>query len=407
MKWPADKIERRKVNALIPYARNARTHSDEQVAQLAASIKEWGWTTPVLIDEDGEIIAGHGRVMAARKLDIDEIPTMTASGWTKAQKQAYVLADNQLPQNAGWDMDLLSVEMKDLDSEGFDLSLIGFGDDMLVNMLVDPTEGLTDPDAVPDVPENPVTVLGDVWLLGNHRVMCGDSTSIDAVEKLMDGRKADMWLTDPPYNVAYEGGTKEKLTIQNDEMGDDAFRQFLTDSYTAADAVMKAGAVFYIWHADSEGYNFRGAAKDAGWKVRQCLIWRKSSLVMGRQDYHWKHEPCLYGWKDGAAHLWATDRKQTTILEFDKPSRNGEHPTMKPISLFEYQMLNNTKGSDAILDSFGGSGTTLIAAEKNGRDGFLMELDPKYCDVIVKRWQEFTGQQATLESDGRLFNAEN
>ena len=402
--WPADKIERRKVDDLIPYARNARTHSDEQVAQLAASIKEWGWTTPVLIDEDGEIIAGHGRVMAARKLGIEEVPTMTATGWTKAQKQAYVLADNQLPQNAGWDMDLLKIEMQDLSGEGFDLSLIGFGDDMLANMLVDETEGLTDEDAVPDVPETPVTVEGDIWILGNHRLMCGDSTSIEHLQRLCDGQLVDMWLTDPPYNVAYEGGTKEKLTIKNDSMADDQFRQFLRDAYVAADAVMKAGAVFYIWHADLEGYNFRGAAKDAGLIVRQCLIWKKSSLVMGRQDYHWIHEPCLYGWKDGAAHLWAADRKQTTILQFDKPSRNGEHPTMKPVELFEYQMLNNTKGSDLVLDSFAGSGTTAIACEKHGRNARLMELDPKYCDVIVKRWCEFTGKDATLESDGTKFN---
>jgi DNA modification methylase len=217
------------------------------------------------------------------------------------------------------------------------------------------------------------------------------------------GGGVDMWLTDPPYNVAYEGKTKDALTIQNDEMGNDQFRQFLRDSYVAADAVMKAGAVFYIWHADSEGYNFRGAASDAGWKVRQCLIWKKSTLVMGRQDYHWKHEPCLYGWKEGAGHLWAADRKQTTILEFDKPSRNGEHPTMKPVGLFEYQMLNNTKGGDIVLDSFGGSGTTLIAAEKNGRVARVMELDPKYCDVIIKRWQEFTGKIAVHAETGQPF----
>jgi site-specific DNA-methyltransferase (adenine-specific) len=233
--------------------------------------------------------------------------------------------------------------------------------------------------------------------------MCGDSTSIDAVERLCAGQLIDMWLTDPPYNVAYEGKTKDALTIKNDKMGDDSFRQFLRDAYIAADAVMKRGAVFYIWHADSEGYNFRGAAKDAGWTVRQCLIWKKQTMVMGRQDYHWKHEPCLYGWKDGAAHLWATDRKQTTILEFNRPSRNGEHPTMKPVELFAYQILNNTKGNDRVLDSFGGSGTTAIAAEKHGRDALLMELDPKYCDVIVKRWQDFTGQQATLEATGQTF----
>jgi len=234
--------------------------------------------------------------------------------------------------------------------------------------------------------------------------MCGDSTSIDEVEKLTDGQPVDMWLTDPPYNVAYEGKTKNALKIQNDSMADDEFRTFLRDACVTADTVMKAGAVFYIWHADLEGYNFRGACQDAGWKVRQCLIWKKQTLVMGRQDYHWKHEPCLYGWKEGAGHLWATDRKQTTILEFDRPSRSGEHPTMKPVALFEYQMLNNTKGGDIVLDSFGGSGTTMIAAEKNGRYARLMELDPRYVDVIVKRWCDFTGSAATLEGDGRTFN---
>jgi site-specific DNA-methyltransferase (adenine-specific) len=219
------------------------------------------------------------------------------------------------------------------------------------------------------------------------------------MEKLCAGQLVDMWLTDPPYNVAYEGKTKDALKIQNDSMGDDQFRQFLRDAYVTADTVMKGGAVFYIWHADSEGYNFRGAAKDAGWTVRQCLIWKKSVMVMGRQDYHWKHEPCLYGWKDGAGHLWAADRKQTTVLEFDKPARNGEHPTMKPVELFAYQMLNNTKGGDIVLDSFGGSGTTMIAAEKHGRYARLMELDPKYCDVIVKRWEDFTGKTAVLLTD--------
>jgi len=402
--WPADHVERRSVDSLIPYARNARTHSEEQVAQLAASIKEWGWTTPVLVDEEGSIIAGHGRVMAARKLGIEEIPVMVARGWTEAQRRAYVLADNQLAANAGWDMDLLKVEIGELDAEGFNLDLIGFDDKMLAGFMAEETDGLTDADAVPEVPKEPVTVLGDVWDMGNHRLICGDSTSIGDLERLCAGQKVDMWLTDPPYNVAYEGKTKDALTIKNDSMNDESFRQFLRDAYTAADAVMKPGAVFYIWHADSEGYNFRGAAADAGWKVRQCLIWKKSTMVMGRQDYHWKHEPCLYGWKDGAGHLWAADRKQTTILEFEKPSRNGEHPTMKPVALFEYQMLNNTKGGDIVLDSFGGSGTTMIAAEKNGRYSRLMELDPKYCDVIIKRWQEFTGKEAIHAETGKTFN---
>jgi site-specific DNA-methyltransferase (adenine-specific) len=383
---------------LIPYVNNSRTHSDEQVAQIAASIKEFGFNNPVLVDKDNGIIAGHGRVQAARRLGLTEVPCVRLEHLTKTQRKAYIIADNRLALNAGWDNELLTIELNDLLADDFALELLGFDPAELKDLLdpVEPTEGLTDEDAVPEAPEEPKTKPGDIYQLGRHRLMCGDSTSIDALEKLCDGQLVDMWLTDPPYNVAYEGGTKEKLTIKNDSMGDDQFRQFLRDSYTAADMVMKPGAVFYIWHADSEGYNFRGAAKDAGWTVRQCLIWKKSSLVMGRQDYHWKHEPCLYGWKDGAGHLWAADRKQTTILEFDKPHRNGEHPTMKPVGLFEYQMLNNTKGGDQILDSFGGSGTTLIAAEKNGRIARIMELDPKYCDVIVKRWEDFTGLKAEL-----------
>ena len=399
-------IKYRQIESLIPYARNSRTHSDEQVAQIAASIREFGWTNPVLVDGENGIIAGHGRLMAARKLGMTSVPVIELDGLSEAQKRAYIIADNKLALNAGWDDAMLRVELQELDALGYDLDLTGFSEEEIADLLpeIEEVEYQGDEDAAPEPPPDPVTVPGDVWLLGKHRLMCGDSTSVDALDKLTNGQLVDMWLTDPPYNVAYEGGTKEKLTIQNDNMGDEQFRQFLRDCYVAADSVMKPGAVFYIWHADSEGYNFRGAAKDAGWTVRQCLIWKKSSLVMGRQDYHWKHEPCLYGWKDGAGHLWASDRKQTTILEFEKPSRNGEHPTMKPVALFEYQMLNNTKGGDIVLDSFGGSGTTLIAAEKNGRVARIMELDPKYCDVIVKRWQDFTGKQASLEGDGRTFD---
>ena len=398
-------IEHVSVDKLIPYANNARTHSDAQVAQIAASIKEFGFNNPVLISEDGTIIAGHGRLMAARKLGLTDVPCIKLSHLTPTQRKAYVIADNQLALNAGWNEELLTIELDELLADNFALEVLGFDPDELKRLMSENevTQGLTDEDQAPEVEDDPVTKLGDVWVLGKHRLMCGDSTSIEALETLCSGQLVDMWLTDPPYNVAYEGKTKDALTIKNDSMGDSEFRQFLRDCYVAADAVMKPGAVFYIWHADSEGYNFRGAAIDAGWKVRQCLIWKKQTMVMGRQDYHWKHEPCLYGWKDGAGHLWASDRKQTTILEFDRPSRNSEHPTMKPVALFEYQMLNNTKGGDIVLDSFGGSGTTLIAAEKNGRIALLMELDPKYCDVIVKRWQDFTGKQAVLESSGQTF----
>jgi len=387
-------IKEVEVSALIPYAKNSRTHDDAQVAQIAASIKEFGWTNPILVDGDKGVIAGHGRLLAARKLGMAKVPTIELKDMTEAQKKAYVIADNKLALNAGWDTNFLSLELQELKDQDFDLTLLGFDDKELDALLApEVTEGLTDEDSVPDTPIEPKTKLGDIYILGNHRLMCGDSTSIDAVEKLTDGL-VDILVTDPPYNVNYEGSNG--LKIQNDSMGDEQFRQFLRDAFVAANAVMKQGAVFYIWHADVEGYNFRGACKDAGWQVRQCLVWNKDSLVMGRQDYHWKHEPCLYGWKDGAAHLWAADRKQTTIIECKKPKKNDMHPTMKPVELMEYQILNNTKGQDIVLDLFGGSGSTLIAAEKTGRKARLMELDPKYCDVIVKRWEDFTGKKAVL-----------
>lgn len=399
-------IEQIGIATLIPFAKNSRTHDDAQVAQIAASIKEFGFTNPVLIDESDGIIAGHGRVLAARKLKLTEVPCLRLTHLTDAQKRAYVIADNKLALNAGWDDAMLKLELADLKALDFDLDLTGFSADEIDELLAEEsTEGLTDPDDAPEVPVEPVTKPGDVWVCGQHRVMCGSSLEQTAVDKLCAGQAVDMLLTDPPYNVAYTGKTKEALTIKNDSMDDQSFRDFLRDAFVSADTVMKAGAVFYIWHADSEGYNFRGACKDANWKVRQCLIWRKNSMVMGRQDYHWQHEPCLYGWKEGASHLWASDRKQTTILDFDRPSRSEDHPTMKPVALFEYQLLNNTKGGDIVLDSFGGSGTTLIAAEKNGRVARLMELDPKYVDVIVKRWEDFTGQKAVLESTGQPFEA--
>jgi DNA modification methylase len=399
-------IEQIGIATLIPFAKNSRTHSDAQVAQIAASIREFGFTNPVLIDEANGIIAGHGRVMAARKLKLTEVPCIRLAHLTDAQKRAYVIADNKLALNAGWDEAMLKLELADLKALDFDLDLTGFNTDEIDALLAEPgTAGLTDPDDTPEPPTEPVTRSGDVWICGQHRVMCGSSLEMTAMERLCGDQRVDMLLTDPPYNVAYTGKTKDALTIQNDSMNDDAFRTFLRDGFVTADGMLKPGAVFYIWHADSEGYNFRGACKDAGWQIRQCLIWQKNNMVMGRQDYHWQHEPCLYGWKDGAGHLWASDRKQTTLLKFDRPSRSADHPTMKPVALFEYQLLNNTKGGDIVLDSFGGSGTTLIAAEKNGRIARIMELDPKYVDVIVKRWEDFTGQKAVLESTGKPFKA--
>lgn len=405
-----DQIEHLPTDTLVPYARNSRTHSPEQVAQIAASIREFGFTNPVLIDANNTLIAGHGRVMAAQSIGLPSVPAIRLAHLSDAQRRAYVIADNKLAENAGWDMATLAREVEDLTADGYDIDLLGFGADELTALLGEygqdaakPGDGLTDPDEAPAVQATPVTKLGDVWVMGKHRLMCGDSTSLEAVNTLALGGGINMLLTDPPYNVAYEGKTADALTIQNDSMSDVSFRKFLRDAFAAADAAMKPGAVFYIWHADSEGYNFRGACFDIEWQVRQCLIWNKNVMVMGRQDYHWRHEPCLYGWKSGAAHLWSTDRKQTTVLNFDRPSRNLEHPTMKPVALFEYQLLNNTKAGDTCLDLFGGSGTTLIACEKNNRIARLMELDPKYVDVIVRRWQAFTGKQATLESTGQTF----
>lgn len=401
----------RKVEDLIPYARNARTHSDEQVARIAASIKEFGWTNPIIIDGENGIVAGHGRMLAARKLGLSEVPCIELKNLTETQKRAYILADNRLALDAGWDNEMLALELGDLKDAGVDLELTGFSDEELDELLATPTESVDgDEDEAPEPQEDPVSKRGDVWILGAHRVMCGDSCSADDISKLFGSTgggtpTVSLYLTDPPYNVAYEGGTKDALTIQNDNMEDGKFRQFLVDAFSMADTVMQPGAVFYIWHADSEGFNFRGACRDVGWPVRECLIWAKNMFVMGRQDYQWRHEPCLYGWKEGAAHKWYSDRSQSTVLEFDKPTRNGVHPTMKPVELFRYLMENSSKKGDVVFDSFGGSGTTLIASEETGRVARLMELDPRYVDVIVKRWQEMTGKEATLEETGATFNS--
>jgi DNA modification methylase len=381
--------------------KNARRRTDRSASLIAESLKRYGAARSIVIDEDGRILAGNGTVEGAKKAGItnvriieaegDELIAVRRTGLSEDEKVGLALADNRSSDLSEWDNEML----RQL-SEEHDLTP-WFEDDELLAEVLEPEQGNTDPDDVPEPPADPITKPGDLWILGNHRLLCGDSTDVLAVERLMENKPADLWLTDPPYNVSYEGKTKDALTIKNDSMKDGEFRQFLHDVYVAANCFLRPGAVFYIWHADSEGYNFRGAAADTGWKVRQCLIWLKSCMVMGRQDYQWKHEPCLYGWTEGAAHYWGSDRKQTTILEFDKPRRNGEHPTMKPVELFEYQMKNSTKQGDIVLDSFGGSGTTMIAAERIHRKARLMELDPAYCDVIVKRWEDFTGKKATLE----------
>ena len=361
---------------LKPYENNPRKN-DDAVKYVAESIKEFGFKVPIVIDKNNVIVAGHTRYKAAKKLKMSEVPCIIADDLTDEQIKAFRLADNKVAEKAEWDFDLLNAELDDIID--LDMELFGFED-----ALQDDAEEAVEDEFEVELPAEPKSKLGDIYQLGNNRLMCGDSTVLEDVEKLMGGEQADMLLTDPPYNVNYEGKTKDKLKIKNDQMGNDNFRQFLTDAFSNADMVMKPGAVFYIWHADSEGYNFRGACFDAGWTVRQCLIWNKNSMVMGRQDYQWKHEPCLYGWKEGAGHLWASDRKQTTVINFDKPTRNDMHPTMKPIPLFDYQIKNNTKGGDVVLDLFGGSGTT------------TMEYDPRYVDVIVDRWEKFTGAKAVL-----------
>jgi len=399
-------IKMLKTDALIPYARNARTHSSEQVMQIAASIKEFGFNNPILIRDDFSVIAGHGRLAAAIKLGLEEVPTICLSHLTPTQVKAYILADNKLAMNAGWDDEMLALEIEELKSEGFDIGVIGFDASEIDKLLTENTvEGNTDEDDSPEVAEEALSKEGDVWILGRHRVMCGDSCSAEKISILLEKEKADLWITDPPYNVSYVGGTKEKLKIKNDKMEDSDFRLFLRGAYSAADLNMKDGACYYIWFAGSEAYNFIGAGLDIGWTPDHIIhhIWKKSSLVLGRSDYHYIHEPCLYYWKPGAKHTWTSDRSQTSVYECKKPNRNGVHPTMKPVELFAYQIGNSSKNGELVLDSFGGSGTTVIACEQIGRRARVMELDPKYVDVIVKRWQDFTGKVATLESNGFPF----
>lgn len=384
------RIEYIPIEDIKPYENNAKLHPQEQIQQIKNSILEFGFDDPIAVWKDNVIIEGHGRLIAAQELGYKEIPVIRLDNLTDEQRRAYTLVHNKLTMNSGFDIEMLNIELGGIDR--IDMSDFGFefepsfGDSAPVEAVEDDFEA--------ELPEEPKSKLGDIYQLGRHRLMCGDSTNAEQVKVLTNGELVDMLITDPPYNVAYEGKTKDKLTIQNDSMEDSAFRQFLKDAFAAANEVMKPGAVFYIWHADSEGYNFRGACHDIGWQVREVLIWNKNSMVLGRQDYQWKHEPCLYGWKDGASHLWASDRKQTTVIDFNKPNKSDIHPTMKPVGLFDYQIQNNTKGGDIVLDLFNGSGTTIIACEQNGRKAYCMELDPKYVDAAIDRWEKFTGQKA-------------
>ncbi len=435
--WPASKVVEIELSKLRSFENNARTHSKEQVDQIAQAILEWGWTNPILVTADGVIIAGHGRVLAARQLRFDHVPAIVVDDWSEDQIRAYVIADNKLAMNAGWDEDLLAFELTWLEEAGFAVDLIGFSEAELQELAPSDDKYLTDPDEVPEPPKEAATKPGDVWQLGEHRLICGDATDPDVYRALLAGEQADACWTDPPYNVNYQSNAG---TIENDNLEDGAFLEFLKVSFACIHDVLKSGGAVYVAHADTEGLNFRTAFFDAGFKLSGVLIWEKNSLVLGRSDYQWKHEPILYGWKPGAAHRWLGDRKQTTIAELggnvfgqnddgsinvrvgnetiviegdnitaraiepsvirvDKPKLSADHPTMKPVELISSMLKNSSKKGDVVFDPFGGSGSTLIAAEMLGRRARLVELDPIYCDVIVKRWEEMTGAKAILKRD--------
>ena len=387
------KIVNMKITDIVPYEKNPR-FNEGAIDAVADSIKEFGFRAPIVVDCNHVIICGHTRLLAAKKLGLATVPVHIAADLTPEQAKAYRIADNKTGEIAEWNFELLPVEIKELQDANFDLSLLGFNDDELAELLGQPDDkvvldGETDPDSIPETPETPVSSPGKLYLLGDHLLFCGDATAEESVDQLMGDVNASLWLTDPPYNVAYTGKTSDALTIENDSMPDDVFREFLRKSFANAKKHLRPGGSFYIFHADLEGYNFRGALRDVELKLRQCLIWNKNTMVLGRSPFQWKHEPCLYGWKDGAAHAWYNDRCQTTVLEFKRPGRSVEHPTMKPVDMLVYLIQCSSTRTDIVIDTFGGSGSTLIACEQTGRKCRMMELDPRYCDVIRKRWAEF------------------
>lgn len=386
---------------LIPYVNNARTHSAEQINKLRASLREFGFINPVIIDREFNVIAGHGRIAAAKAEGIDEVPCVFADHLTEAQKKAYILADNRMALDAGWDEEMLKIEIEALQAEDIDISLTGFDEKELAT-LFDTDSEVTDDDFDVDAElEKPcVTQSGDIWHIGKHTLVCGDSTKEDTYTALMDGRKANLVITDPPYNVNYEGTAGK---IKNDNMAADKFYQFLFDAFSNMASVMADDASIYVFHADTEGLNFRKAFADAGFYLSGCCIWKKQSLVLGRSPYQWQHEPVLYGWKKKGKHRWYTGRKESTIWEFDKPKRNSDHPTMKPVPLLAYPIRNSSMVNSVVLDPFGGSGSTLIACEQTDRICLTIELDEKFCDVIVKRYIEQVGSDDSVYvvRDGR------
>lgn len=390
------------IDRLVPYQNNARTHSPEQINKLRASLREFGFINPVIIDRNFGVIAGHGRIAAARAEGITELPCVFADHLTEAQKKAYILADNRMALDAGWDEDMLRVEIEALRGADFDLMLTGFDDKELVDFF-----GTANDDAKDDdfdlssaLEQASFVQKGDVWTVGRHRLMCGDATSMDDVATLMDGKKANLLLTDPPYGVSFKSSSG--LTIQNDSMKNEEFYQFLYDAFAAAVCFLGAGASAYVFHADTEGLNFRKAFIDAGFHLAGCCIWVKDSLVLGRSDYQWQHEPVLYGFLQNGKHNWYSDRKQTTVWNFAKPKRNANHPTSKPLDLLSYPIGNSTQENGIVLDSFGGSGSTMMACEQTNRICYMMELDEKYASVILRRSVEdgISPDDIFVERDG-------
>lgn len=400
--WPADKVERVSIDDLVPYARNARTHSAEQVAQIAASMREWGWTMPVLRDEQGGIIAGHGRVLAAKKNGYTSVPCMTAIGWSETKKRAYVIADNKLALNASWDRELLKLELEALAEADFDVSLVGFDGDELAEILAEKTEGLTDPDDAPEAPANPVSVLGDVWVLGKHRIVCGDSTDPAVVTKALGGVKPHLMVTDPPYGVEYDPGWRKKIGISSESS---ATGKVLNDDradWSAAWALFP-GDVAYVWHGGLHAHTVAESLIKSGFCLRAQIIWDKTRLVIGRGDYHWQHEPCWYAVRKTKTGHYAGDRKQTTVWQIAHQVSETGHGTQKPVECMKRPIENNSSPGQAVYEPFSGSGTTIIAAEMSGRVCCAIELNPAYVDVAIMRWEAFTGRQAVLEGDGRTF----
>jgi DNA modification methylase len=393
------------IDELIPYANNARTHSKDQINKLRSSLREFGFINPILIDKDYNILAGHGRVMAAREEGIKEVPCVLVEHLTEAQKKAYILADNRLAMDAGWDDEMLALELENLKELDFDMDLTGFDAaeiDELFSNIHDKDVQDDDFDVDAALAEEPISKQGDIWLLGRHRLICGDSTKAEIYEKLMEGKKANLCVTDPPYNVNYTAGSENERKIKNDNMEDKNFYEFLLASFKNIFNSLDDGAAAYIFHADTEGLNFRKAFKDAGFHLANVCIWAKQSLVLGRSDYQWQHEPILYGWKPTGKHRWYADRKQTTIWNFDRPTKSELHPTMKPVPLVAYPIQNSSMSNCIVLEPFAGSGSTLIACEQLGRICYAIELDEKYADVIVKRYIEYVDsyEEVFLIRDG-------